>query len=59
MRYMYFRLTAKILDFGHAVTYTDYILLSAIALDTLENILVAFGISILTCVQDDIHAFPV
>jgi len=56
---MYFRLTAKILDFGHAVTYTDYILLSAIALDTLENILVAFGISILTCVQDDIHAFPV
>jgi len=47
-----------ILDFRLPLT-SDNILLSAIELAILENIVGAFGISILLCLQAEIHAFPV
>jgi hypothetical protein len=51
-------LQAAILDFWLPLT-SDNILLSAIELAVLENMVVAFGISILSCLQAEIHALPV
>jgi len=49
---------AAILDFRLLLT-SDNILLSAIELAILENMVGAFGISIWSCLQAEIHAHPV
>jgi len=51
-------LAAAILDFRLPLT-SDYIFFSAIELAILENMVGAFEISILSCLQAEIHAFPV
>jgi len=51
-------LTAAILDFLLPHT-SDNIFLSAIELAIFENMVCAVGISILSCLQAEIHALPV
>jgi len=51
-------LAAAILDFRLPLAFNN-ILLSAIELAILENMVGAFGISILLCLQAEIHALPV
>jgi len=53
-----FGLTAVILDFRLPLT-SDIIPISAIELAILENMVGAFELSILSCLQAEIHAFPV
>jgi len=51
-------LAAVILDFRLPLTL-DNILLSAIEFVIIENMVGIFGISILSCLQAEIHALPV